>query len=235
LVEPDNAQQHYTEQLVQADTLLAYQTPVQLPDNAKTRASFGFSDDQHLYMCVQHLGKFHPDFDPLLGDILRRDLKGRVVVTEDRYGHGAKLLRERFSRTIPDVADRIVFLGRQSLPDYLSLLACGDVSIDAPHFSGVNTTYDALALNIPIVTMPSGFHRGRYTDGCYQRMEMMDCVASSQMEYVDIATRLGMDEAYRELIRGKIQAKKHHVFRDKTAVSEHERIFRELVEKARSR
>ncbi len=235
LVEPVDAQQHYTEQLVQANTLLAYQTPVQLPDNAKTRESFGFTSDQNLYMCIQHLGKLHLDFDVLLGDILRRDSKGYVVATEDRYGHGAKLLRERFARTIPDVADRIVFFGKQSLPDYLSLLACGDVSLDAPHFSGVNTTYDALALNIPIVTRPSGFHRGRYTYGCYQRMEMMDCVASSRQDYVDIATRLGMDAAYRELIRGKIQETKHRVFRDITAVTEHERIFRELVEKARSR
>ncbi|HUG70174.1 MAG TPA: tetratricopeptide repeat protein [Pirellulaceae bacterium] len=234
LVEPNDGQQHYSEQLVQADTLLAYQTPICVPENAKTRESFGFTADQHLYMCIQHLGKFHPDFDPILGELLRRDPRGRVVATTDRYGHGAQRLRERLLRTIPDVADRVVFLGKQSLPDYLSLLACGDVSIDAPHFSGVNTTYDALALDIPIVTMPSGFHRGRYTYGCYQRMEMMDCVASSREEYVDIATRLGMDEAYREWIRGKIQATKHLVFRDNMAVSEHERIFRELIEKARS-
>lgn len=234
LVEPEDGQQHYSEQLVQAETLLAYQTPIRLPENAKTRESFGFSEDQHLYMCIQHLGKFHPDFDPLLGDILRRDPQGCVVVTEDRYGYGAKLLRERFARTIPDVADRIVFLGKQSLPDYLSLLACGNVAIDAPHFTGVNTTYDALALDVPIVTMPSSFHRGRYTYGCYQRMEMMDCVASSQDEYVDLATRLGTDEGYRELIRGKIRETKHRIFRDETAVTEHERIFRELVEKARN-
>lgn len=234
LVEPVDAQDHYSERLVLGKTLLAYQVPVRLPEDAKTRSWFGFTENQHLYMCIQHLGKFHPDFDALLAGILRNDPDGYIVLTEDRYGYGAKLLRARFQRTMPDVAERVVFLGRQAFSDYLSLLACGDVMLDAPHFAGVNTTYDGLSLDQPIVTMPSNFHRGRYTYACYQRMELNECVASNAEEYVEIATKLGRDTAHREAVRSQIREHRGLLFEDSESVTEHERIFRELVAEART-
>ncbi|MBI2480955.1 MAG: tetratricopeptide repeat protein, partial [Planctomycetia bacterium] len=61
LVEPDNAQEHYTETLRLARTLLTYQTHPTVPTNPKTREAFGFMPEDHVYACAQQLGKFHPD------------------------------------------------------------------------------------------------------------------------------------------------------------------------------
>ena len=97
LVEPADAEEHYSETLVCADTLLAYQLPISPPTPLKSREAFGFDADQHLYICAQHLGKFHHDFDPLMADVLRRDPAGRVVITEDRYGFGAARLKTMVS------------------------------------------------------------------------------------------------------------------------------------------
>jgi predicted O-linked N-acetylglucosamine transferase (SPINDLY family) len=234
LVEPADAQDHYSETLVCGRTLLAYQTPVAPPRAAKPREAFGFDPGRNLYLCAQHLGKFHPDFDPLLAEILRRDAAGLIVITEDRYGRGAHVLRQRFQETIPDVAGRVVFLPRQPLPDYFSLVSLADVLLDPLHFGGVNTTYDGLALDKPIVTMPSQFHRGRYTYGCYRRMELDDCVASSSEEYVRKAVALGTDADYRRFVVERIRGAKHRIFQDREAVREHERIFQTLVDKVQA-
>jgi predicted O-linked N-acetylglucosamine transferase (SPINDLY family) len=234
LVEPADAAGHYREQLLLADTLLTYQfRPAPLVD-AKARGDFGLADHQHVYSCAQHLGKFHPDFDASIGEILRRDGHGVFVVTEDRYNVGANLLRQRWQRTLADVLDRIVWLPRLPEDDYRALLAASDVLLDPPHFGGVNSTYDGLALAKPIVTCPSGYHRGRYTYGCYQKMQLLDCVARDRQHYVELAVRLGSDADYRHGISQRIAAASEALWEDATAVAAHDRLFEQLLTRARS-
>ena len=200
-----------------------------MPAGAKRREHFGLPADRNIYLCAQHLGKIHGDFDRMLADILRRDGRGIVVLTADRFGQLAAKLRQRFAAVMPVVSDRICFLPRQSHHDYLALLAAADVLLDPPHFGGVNSTYDGLSLGKPVVTMPSGFHRGRYTYGCYRKMGMTECIATDREDYVARAVALGTDADYRRMIEGRIREASRVLFEDHEAVSEHERLFRELL------
>ena len=235
LVEAAEARDHYTENLVLASTLLTYQQRVSIPELPKSRESFGISAERHVYLCAQQLGKFHPDFDPVLAGILRRDAQGVVVVTEDRHGgFVANQLRQRFAATMGDVAERIVFLPFQPSSDYLSLVAIADVLLDPLHFGGVNSSYDGFSLNKPIVTLPSQFQRGRYTLACYKKMGVFDCVASDPRQYIDIAVALGTDADFCDQVVEKIRRASPVLFEDMEAVREHERIFSALVEEARA-
>jgi predicted O-linked N-acetylglucosamine transferase (SPINDLY family) len=235
LIEPEDARRYYTEKLVLASTLLSYQSRVAAPNSPKPREYFGISRQQHLYLCAQQSGKFQPDFDPILAGILRRDAKGVVVATENQKGGFiADQLRRRFAATMPDVADRIVFLRSLPNPDYLSLVAAADVLLDPLHFGGGNSSYDGFALNQPIVTLPSRFQRGRYTLACYKMMGLSDCVASDSRSYIDMALALGTDAAYRAEVVEKMRRTSFVIFEDMEAVREHERIFSELVEETRS-
>lgn len=234
LIEGEDADRHYSERLLRAATLLTYQFRVPTPDQPASREEFGFAPDQHLYLCVQRLGKFHPDFDQVLAGILRRDDRGTVVAVEDQHGFAAARLRRRFAATIPDVADRVVFLPRQSYPDYLNLLATADAVLDPLHYGGGVTTYDAFSLGKPIVTSPSRFARGRVTLGCYRKMGITECVAPDPDGYVDIAVRLGTDAEHRASVEARIREASDGLFQDVEAVREHERLFRRLCEEARS-
>lgn len=233
LVEPDDAHDHYSEHLVLADTLLTYRKRSSSPTPRKPTEQFGLSTRRHVYLCAQHLGKFHPDFDPVLAGILRRDDSAVIVVMEDQYGHDAKKLRRRFAATIADVAERVVFLPRQQRPDYLGLVEAADVLLDPLHFGGVNTTYEGLSLAKPIVTLPSRFHRGRYTFACYRKMGVMECVAADPQDYVEKAVALGTDGDYRAFVQQRIREAGDLLFEDLEAVREHERIFQQLLQQAR--
>ncbi len=236
LVEPPDAQQHYSERVVLASTLLTYQRRLAPPAAPKPREHFGFSSAQHLYLCAQQLGKFQPDFDPILSDILRSDPRGVIVIAEERHGRfPGNALRQRFAATMPDVVDRIVFLPFQPADDYLSLIAAADVLLDPLHFGGVNSTYDALSLNQPIVTLPSTLHRGRYTLGCYRKMGLSDCIANSPAQYVEIVLRLAHDVDFRASVVAAIRDTSPLLFDDPVAVSEHERIFSILIDEIRAR
>jgi predicted O-linked N-acetylglucosamine transferase (SPINDLY family) len=212
-----------------ASTLLTYQHRTRLPTDVRSREQFAIPADRHWYVCAQQLGKFHVDFDPVLGGILRGDANGIIVVTGDRFGHHADQLRQRFAAVLPDVAQRIHFLPRLDQLEYLSLLHHADVLLDPLHFGGVNSTYDGLSFGKPIVTLPSPYHRGRYTLGCYRKMDFLDCVAASPSEYVDLAVRLGTDRDYRQHVGTRLMAASDVLFEDPGAVSEHERLFFELI------
>jgi protein O-GlcNAc transferase len=232
LLEPENAQEHYSEKLVQLRSLPTCYSRVRFDGPKKPREVFGLAATDHLYLCPQSLFKIHPEFDPLLGEILRRDPQGRVVLFRGSYDPWTDRLAARLQRTLPDVADRIQFLPRQSFADYLNLLLLADVLLDTPHFSGGNTTFDAFGLNLPVVTLPGLLMRGRQTLACYRKMGLLDCVAQTSQDYVDLAVRLAQDADYRAAMRTKIAERSDVLFDDTAAVREIEKFLVQAFEQA---
>lgn len=203
-IEPADAQRHYTERLILMENIPNFYERPRPSGPARRRRDFGLADDWHVYLCTQNLCKLHPDFDPLLGEILHRDPQGRVIFIHGLEPAWSDRLAARFSRSIPHVAARIGFLPHQSNDQFLHLLTLADCILDSTHFSGGTTTAQALAVGAPIVTLPGEFMRGRITAGCYQKMGLFDCVARDREEYVRIALRLGTDPAFRAQTRSAI-------------------------------
>jgi len=235
LVEVPEAQAHYTETLVRLTTLPTYQYRPRPPEPLKGREAFGFSDAQHVYFCPHNVRKFHPQFDSVLQKILRRDPAGVLVIPKPQYEPLEIALRSRLNRNMPDVIDRIRFVPWMPYPEYLNLTAVADVLLDPLHFGGGVTTYDGLAMGTPIVTLPSQYQRGRYTLGCYRKIGVLDCVASSADQYVELAVRLGSDREYRHSTKQRILAASPLLFEDLDAVRQHEAFFEQAVDAARGR
>ncbi len=234
-LEPANAQEHYSERLVPLPNLFNYFEQPHLSGPPRVRRDFELPEDAHLYLCVQHLFKIHPDFDELAAAILRADPRGRLVLVQGHRDHWSLLLRERLRRTLGDDMARVQFLPWQPYERYLHLLTLADVLLDTPHFNGGVTTLQALGLGVPVVTLPGAFMRGRQTYGCYRRMGVLDCVAADAQEYVRIAVRLATEPAWREQVRAQIRANNQVLFENVTVVRELEQFFHQAVAGARAR
>ncbi len=228
-IEPDDAQEHYTERLILGRTMLTYREPMVLPNHRKGREHFGLSSGQHVYGCIQNLGKFHPDFDELLAGILRADPQGVLVVAEDRSGLAAHQLQQRFARTMPDVTERVVFTPSLKHPDYLSLLDACQVLLDPPHFGGVSTTYDAISFAKPVITLPSRYERGRYTSGLLRKLGVTATIARDRADYIRLAVELGTNQDRLEDVRDQLRAVRQDAFSADEAVKEHEELFLQLL------
>lgn len=229
LLDTEDAQGHYTERLVRLRHLaVCYDRPV-LEEPVRDRASFGLPADAPLYGCLQSLFKLHPEFDELIGAILRRSPGSILVLLQGGDPYWEESLRRRFSRTVPDVAGRIHFLPPQTRPHFLHLNAVMDVLLDPIHFGGGNTTYEALALGVPVVTLPSDYLRGRITLALYRQMGVLDCVAADPAEYVELAVRLGTDPAYCQAVRAKLLAANGVLYGNTAGVRELEQVFRSWV------
>jgi len=227
--ECDGNERHYSERLVALRTMQPHYARPQIAGGRKPRAALGVPDDRTLYLCPQSLFKFHPDFDVILREILRGDPRGILVLVEGQNRTWSELLKARFRNTLPDVAHRILFLPRMSGADFMSLIACADVVLDTPVFCGGNTTYEALGLGKPVVTLPSDLLRGRLTYAVYRKMGYLDCVADDPARYVDIALRLGTDLDFRRTAEAAVQERAASLFEDLRAVRELEGLFARAV------
>ena len=218
-LEPEGSDAHYTEQLHRLSRLPAYfERPPAVPP--ATRAALGVDESASLYLCPQSLFKLHPAYDFILGDILRRDGRGLLLLIEGPSQHWGRAWRERFARACPDVADRVRLLPRRAHTDFLGLLQVADALLDPLPFGGGTTSYAALGLGLPIVTWPGALMRGRATYACYRRLGVMDCVADSVASYVELAVRLANDAAWRREIGGRIREAGDGLFEDAAAVRE---------------
>lgn len=225
----EDYEQHYSEKLVLLNSLLTYYYKPPLPSQWQSRDYFGWTEQAHIYLCPQSLFKLHPDFDPVLEQILTKDSLGLIVLVEGLDPYWSELLKQRFNRTLPAVMARIVFLPRQKFNDYLSLIAVADVILDPFHFGGGSTTYEIFAIGTPIVTYPSRFMRGRFAYGCYKRMGILDCIADTPARYVEIAIQLGTDQTYRNRVKQKILAANSVLYEDSTVIREFENFFLKAV------
>jgi predicted O-linked N-acetylglucosamine transferase (SPINDLY family) len=233
LLETAAADQHYTETLVRLPGAPVYYCRPTLESPQKGRTAFGLPEDSHLYACPQSLFKLHPDFDPILAEILRRDPKGMLVLIQGKYPSWAETLQRRFASTLGQGAGRVLFLERLGRTDFLNLNVLVDVLLDPLHFGGGNSSYEALAFGVPLVTLPSHYLRGRITLALYKQMNVMDCVAADPEEYVKLAVRLGTDPDYRTLVRAKILAANGVLYENLSGVRALEVFFRSAVAHAR--
>ncbi|MEO5375418.1 MAG: tetratricopeptide repeat protein [Alphaproteobacteria bacterium] len=189
---PDSPAQ-YSESLYRLRHPPTYYYRPGMPAVRRDRAHFSLSAEARLYVCPQSPFKFHPAFDSVLAEILRRDRKALVVVIDGRDPGWLESLRRRWRTHMPDVAERMRVLPSMPLDDFLSLVALADVMLDIPEFSGGNTSLEAFHMGTPIVTLPSPFLRGRTTHAFYRRMGLDVGIARDRADYVERALAIAAD------------------------------------------
>jgi len=111
-------------------------------------------------------------------------------------------------------ADRVRMLPQCVHDDFLRINTLCDVMIDTLHWSGGNTSLDALACGLPVVTLPGRFMRGRQSAGMLQLMGIDELVARDPDDYVRIVSRLLADGGWRDGLAARIREGRARVFDD---------------------
>jgi protein O-GlcNAc transferase len=227
--ETAESDEHYSERLVRLSRLNVCLARPKRSVPERNRDYFGLPADAHVYACPQMLFKFHPDFDAVLAGVLRGDPKAIVVTIESKYPEWQQLLAERWSRGMPDVAGRIRFLPKMPRTDFLELLACSDVMLDPFPFGGGHTSYEALSLGLPVVTLAGQFLRGRLTYAMYRQMGYGELIAVDVATYVQLALRLGTDAKQRAAATAAILEACEVLFDDRSIVRELEDFWEQAA------
>jgi protein O-GlcNAc transferase len=214
-MEPEGGEAHYTENLVALPGIgVEYAMPE--PQPAALRSQFGLPEGKRIYLCAQSLFKVHPEMDDLFAEVLARDAEGVLVffqaparaVTEQL---GARIQRALARRGVPP-RGQVKFLPRLSGPYFRSALAIADVVVDTLRWSGGNTSMDAFAAGVPVVTLPGRFMRGRQTAAMLEMMELRELCADNPDAYVSLALEVAGDHERNAALRTAILERRERLF-----------------------
>ena len=208
-MEPDDAADHYSERLLSLPGLGTRYLSPEIPD-AVSRKALGLPERGVLYLVPQSLFKLHPDNDSIFVDILRQDPEAVLLFfrgVEDGPRHTfVERLSEAMRHAGITLEDRVLFLPMRSRNDYLRInLAC-DVMIDSLHWSGGNTSLDALHAGLPVVTCPGRFMRGRQSMAMLQQLDCAELIAASAEKLARLAIDIAHDRVRRAKIGARISA-----------------------------
>jgi protein O-GlcNAc transferase len=224
LMEPPDAQEHYTERLVRLPNLSVYYEPPDHAPVALARPDLGLRPSATVYWCSQAVYKYLPQFDRVFPRIARA--VGDCQFTFIRFpgaAHVTDLFRQRLERAFADfglnAGEHCVFLPRLDPQQYAAAARWCDIGLDSIGWSGCNSTLECLSDDLPIVTMPGPLMRGRHTAAILTMMGVADTVAGTLDEYVTTAVRLARDAPWRMALRKKIAASKHRVYRDRACIA----------------
>ena len=216
-MEPDNGDAHYRERLVRLPGLGTRYAAPDVP-TGRDRASFGLPDEVPLLLCPQSLFKIHPDNDPLFARVLAAAPRAHLVVFEGRHPALTSAYVRRLDRALGACgigrAGRVHVLPQCAHDDYLRLNALCDAMLDTVRWSGGNTSLDALACGLPIVTLPGAYMRSRQSAGMLRSIGVADTVAGDPDDYVRIAARLAREPGWRESLARRIVAARGALFDD---------------------
>ncbi|NJK60316.1 MAG: hypothetical protein HC918_08865 [Oscillatoriales cyanobacterium SM2_1_8] len=215
-MEPADGDAHYTETLVRLPHIgVCYPYPT-LTAPAHTRTDLGLRADAVVYLSSQAPYKYLPQHDELYAAIAREVPQAQIVFL--RGGIPPHRLARAFAQFGLDWERHCTLLPVLPGAAYFDLLRRCDVYLDTPSWSGGNTSLDAAACGLPMVTWPGPLMRGRHTYGILQRLGILETVAHSQAEYIAIAVRLGQDGVWRRAIAARTLAGCAQLFGDRTCV-----------------
>ena len=237
LMEPENGQEHYTEKLVRLPNLSIYYEPLDIDAAPLDRAHFGLRDDLPLFICTQSLFKYLPQYDEVFPRIALET--GACQFAFIGYSKSS-MLCERFTQRLETaflrfglrMEDYVKMLPYLDAAHYRALNQIADVFLNSIGWSGFNSTMEALACNLPVVTMPGKLMRGQHTHAILKMMNFSDTEGENIDEYVAIAARLIKDPAWRREISEKIARTKHLAYRDMECIRGLEEFIRQSVRKS---
>jgi CRISPR-associated protein Csy1 len=215
-MEPPHAQEQYTERLALLPGLgTRYAVPREV--TPVTRAQLGIPEGTLAYLVPQSLFKIHPDNDAILADVLAAN-PGSVLVMfasvhERVTDTFARRLQRAFIARGVDLQQRVIFLA-PNLPhaSYLGVNRVCDAMLDTLHWSGGNTSLDALASGLPVVTLPGTLMRGRQSAAMLSALGVGELIARDAGHYVELATQLGRRRELREELSRRIAANASALF-----------------------
>ena len=232
LMEPPNAKDHYTEKLIRLPNISIYYTPLDLPFANIKRETFGLRQKSILYLCSQSLFKYLPQYDEIfpqtskeVGDCQFLFISNRSTFITEQF---RCRINNAFSRFDMNADNHVVFLPRLNAEQYHAVNCLSDIYLDSIGWSGGNTTLEAIACNLPVVTIPGTLMRGRHSSAILTMMGMTETIAATLDEYVELAVRLGQDSEWRHQISEKIAVNKHRIYHDRTCIN----ALEDFLEKA---
>jgi len=233
LMEPDDADQHYSETLVRLPNISLCYHPPKLPEHPRGRASLGLPQERFIFLSSQSIYKYLPQHDEIYPLIAMKAPNAYFVFISHQSPHVTHRLRKRLKRAFErhhlDVDRYCFFSPRLDAEGFLSLNMASDAFLDTFEWSGGKTTLEAISAGLPVVTCPGRYMRGRHAYAMLKRMEIDETIARDMASYCAIAARLATDGAFYSDITKRFAEQRRKLYNDKAFIVALEKQYRSMV------
>ena len=227
-MEPANGASHYSEQLLPLPHLGCWYDPQPLPV-PPLRSERG--NERVRLVCAQSGPKLLPLMDELFARILAADQRIELDCLTATPEAALPFLRSRIAETMArhgvDVEARVRVHGHMPEARFLEIAWSADLALDAVGWSGGVTAFETFWGDVPILTLPGEFMRGRHTAAMLELMALPELIATNIDDYVARAVALAADAGERKRLSGLIGERKHRLYRNESVID----AFAELIER----
>ena len=207
-MEPSDGAGHYSEPLRLLPGLgTDYAVPA--PPPPASRAQLGLPERARLYLLPHSLFKLHPDNDAVHAAIAAGDPEGVLVLFQGEGRGTLAPYRRRLEAALraagADPDRQLLFLPMGSRERFLQINRACDVMVDSLHWSGGNTSIDALVCGLPVVTSPGAFMRARQSAAMLRRIGLGELVVGDGAALATAAIAIAGDGDRREVLARRIR------------------------------
>ncbi len=148
------------------------------------------------YITFGTLNKFAKVTDKMLtlwSEILRRVPSSRLYLKGRAFDHSlSRALAQKRLQAAGISLGRVIISGFDG--HYMQAYDEIDIALDTYPYPGGTTTCDALFAGVPVVTLAGESHNQRFGYSLLKNMQLEECIACNDAEYVDICVSLAMNK-----------------------------------------
>jgi len=233
LMEPKNAVEHYSEQLICLPNIGIFYSNPNNSEVTTTRLDFQLREDAIIYLSCQSLFKYLPQSDYIFPTIAQQVPNSQFVFIAHSTNQITEQFRQRiqlaFTKFELNSEDYCLILPRQSQQNYRQINQLADIFLDTIGFTGFLTTLESITCNLPVVTCAGDFMRSRQSYGILKMLGITDTIAQNETEYIQIAVKLGLQPKWRKSIVEKLKQQQSSLYEDKTCITALENFYQNLT------
>lgn len=172
-MEPEGASTHYVERLLLLPGLgVAHARAPRPPPTS--RAALGLPEGVPLVLLPHSLFKLHPDSDALVAGVAARVPGARFVLFDGEHPAWRPQIQARLAPAFAahglDPARHFLWLPKGARQRFLQINRACDLMLDGLHWSGGNTSIDALDSGLPLATCAGATMRSRQSAAMLRRI-----------------------------------------------------------------
>jgi predicted O-linked N-acetylglucosamine transferase (SPINDLY family) len=229
LYESSNCNEHYSEKLILQKSLgtFYYDRYYDFILNSKDPNYTLKLDTGKIYLTnLQYLHKSSESDFILYEKIFDNILNVYIVFVN---GTGEKIYEDSLRKRLSKYMDRIVILPKLATCNYYKLIQSSYLILDTYPHGGCNSTLESFNYNKIVITYPSEFLRGRFTQGFYKKMGMSDeCIVNSLDEYIGKIKFFLDNPKEKESVEQLITNNKYKLYNDLESIYEWNNILHNI-------
>jgi predicted O-linked N-acetylglucosamine transferase (SPINDLY family) len=241
-LEPPNAQDNYSEQLVLLPHMGVYVEPLKPKSQDPDLRMLGLPREEPLLLCPGTPFKYSPLHDWIWIEIargLKAIGRGRMVFFSNSAGtmhlQLSSRLRDSFARAGIDFNAHVCIIPFLDRPVYFGLMQRAALMLDTLDFSGFNTAMQAVECGLPYLAFEGEFMRGRLASCIMRRMGLSELVATDYRDFVERAVGFAADSARLDKLRLEITNRRTILFEDTVPIRALENFLVTEIGKRRAR